>query len=125
MLILERLKLELNNKPYFDNEDEVYTQFLDENDLDALDDYSKSDRIPLLETVYTVLQTLANDLDIYRKVHTEFSDESSAYANLGKRLTDIRKEIDRLKVETTKADSSSESRLFAHMYYNYCEKDDE
>lgn len=47
MQVLQRLKLELSNQEYFS--DSEYTQFLNENNLDATDEYIKSDmQRPLL-----------------------------------------------------------------------------
>ena len=63
MTNLERLKLELSNKKYY--KDSEYSVFLEENNLNATDNYVKADNeINLLKTVVSVLETLANDTDI-------------------------------------------------------------
>ena len=68
MLNLERLKLELNNKEYFGYDSErIYTDILSENNLDSCDDYEKSnDRVNMLESVYAILQMLANDIENFQ-----------------------------------------------------------
>lgn len=92
---LERLKLYLNKKQYFT--DEEYTQFLLENDLDAVDTYEHAnDKRSMLETVYTVLQCLANDIDNFRRIETEFVTTSAAEQYLEKRMKSVRDEISRL-----------------------------
>lgn len=67
---LERLKLELNNKDYYT--DEEYIVFLQENNLKATDVYNKEENeINLLFTVIAVLETLANDVDLMRKLDSK------------------------------------------------------
>lgn len=118
---LSRLKLELNNKTYYDNQDEILTSILEDNDLDPYDEYSKAnDRINMLESVFDFMQTLANDTDVFIKVTSEFTTVSAAYAYLQKRLKDIRAEIDRVK-EEERIDSSldeGQSRLTSYMFFN-------
>lgn len=111
---LTRLTLELNNKNYFENSQEIYEQILAEHALDPLDEYeAANDRISLLESVYSILQMLSNDIDNYCKVETEFITKTAAYAYLQKRLSDIRKEIDRVKDETGTAD-----KITSYMFFN-------
>ena len=121
MTNLSRLKLELNNKTYYDNQDEILTSILEDNDLDPYDEYSKAnDRINMLESVFDFMQTLANDTDVFIKVTSEFTTVSAAYAYLQKRLKDIRAEIDRVK-EEERIDSSldeGQSRLTSYMFFN-------
>ena len=112
MTNLNRLKLYLNNKPYFN--DDTYTALLDENGLDAIDDYNKAnDEIPMLETVYDVLETLSNDIETYRKIETEFVTVSAAYSNLESRMEKLKDKIDDLKVENGTAD-----RITSYMFLN-------
>ena len=57
----ERLMVELNNRQYYPKE--VCENFLNENGLDAYETFDKNtDHAKLLETVYSILQTL---LSIY------------------------------------------------------------
>lgn len=70
MTVLERLKLELNNKQYFS--DDEYMVFLEENNLNPDDDYNKNTmRVNLLYTIIDVLEVLMNNLGMYR-VQIEF-----------------------------------------------------
>ncbi len=121
---LTRLTLELNNKNYFTtvNPDDtsVYQQILEENDLDPFEEYTKAnDQINLLESAYSVLQILSNDIENFRKVETEFVTTSAAYQYLQKRLADIRTEIDRVKVSTHYTDDEGNtSSIISHLFYN-------
>ncbi|MDE6052274.1 MAG: hypothetical protein K2G55_00630, partial [Lachnospiraceae bacterium] len=67
----ERLMVELNNRMYY--EKETYEKFLNENGLLAEETFDKNtDHAQLLETVYSILQTLLSNIDMYRKIETEF-----------------------------------------------------
>ncbi|MBR4589121.1 MAG: hypothetical protein IKO36_00540 [Bacteroidaceae bacterium] len=114
MTNLERLKLYLNKKQYFtDNE---YSQFLEECNLDSIEDYDYlNDKKQMLETVYTVLQCLANDIDNFRKVETEFVTTTAAEQYIEKRMQSIRSEIDRID-ELEKADGST--NVTGYFFYN-------
>lgn len=90
--VLERLKIELNNKAYYD--DSTLSLYLDENGLDATTTYSKATmQKQLLQAVYDILQSLANNIDLFRSVETEFATTGEAYAYLQKRLDDVEKRI--------------------------------
>lgn len=120
MTNLSRLKIELSEKEYFTNSDEVYSEILEENGLDPFDTYSKAnDQIDMMEAVYSVLMMLSNNIDIFRKVETEFVSTSAAYQYLQKRLKDLRDEIDRVKLDTHYADESGNvSSLTSYMWFN-------
>lgn len=114
---LNRLKLELG-KDYFED-DRTYEVILTENNLDPHDEYDKAnDHVNLLESVYAVLQTLANNIDIFRKVETEFTTTSAAYQYLQVRLKDVRNEIERVKRETHYADSNGDSSITSYLFFN-------
>lgn len=92
MTNLDRLKVELNNKAYYT--DEVLTMYLSENGLNATDTYAKATmQKELLQTVYDIMESLANNIDLFRSVETEFSTTSEAYKFLQARLTDIERRI--------------------------------
>lgn len=85
---LNRLKIELNNKAYYS--DETLTIYLEENDLIADANYIKlTMQKQLLQTVYDILQSLSNNIDLFRSVETEFSTTGEAYQYLRKRMDDI------------------------------------
>ena len=103
--------VELNNQMYYD--EGTYKKFLNENGLTWNDDYDKNtDHVQLLETVYTILQTLYNNISIYRKIETEFVNESAAATSLQARLKALRAEIERVKDDMHYEDSD-----FTFMYY--------
>lgn len=96
MVNIERLQLYLNRKPYFDYGD--YEQFLQENGLDPHEEYKvENDKREMLQTVYDVLQCLANDIDNFRRIETEFVTTSAAEQYLEKRLKSLRAEIEKLE----------------------------
>ena len=93
---IERLQLYLNRKPYFDYGD--YEQFLQENGLDPYTEYKvENDKREMLQTVYDVLQCLANDIDNFRRIETEFVTTSAAEQYLEKRLKSLKADIDKLE----------------------------
>ena len=94
----ERLLVELNNRMYYD--ESIYKKFLNENGLDAEELYDKNtDHAQLLETVYSIIQTLYNNIDVFRKVETEFVTQGEAASALQNRLKNLRTEIERVKAE--------------------------
>lgn len=107
----ERLLIELNNKEYY--EKSVYEKFLNENGLDPDETFDKNtDHAQLLETVYSILQTLLSNIDMFRKIETEFVTSSEAATSLQNRLKNLRSEINRIKAEMNYNDSD-----FTFMYY--------
>lgn len=121
MTNIDRLQYELSQKEYFNDKTlTVYEQILEENNLDPFAEYDKSnDQINLLESVYSILQMLANNLELYIKVETEFTTTSAAYQYLQKRLKDLRNEIDRLKLANHYTDEDgNQSNLFSYMFFN-------
>lgn len=107
----ERLMVELNNKMYYDKM--IYEKMLNENGLDPFGEYNKNtDHAQLLETAYAILQTLLSNLDMFRKIETEFVTTSEAATALQNRLKNLRAEINRIKAEMKYNDSD-----FTFMYY--------
>lgn len=109
---LNRLKMELNNKDYYS--DDAYIIYLSENDLTATDTYAANTmKKQLFQTVYDVLNSLANNLDLFRSVQTEFATTGQAFQYLQKRLDDIEKKILAIPDSTGATDSQ-----FNFMYHN-------
>lgn len=107
----DRLLVELNNRMYYPQE--TYEKFLNENGLLAEETFDKNtDHAQLLETVYSILQTLLSNIDMYRKIETEFVTSGEAATSLRNRLKDLRAEINRIKAEMHYKDSD-----FSFMYY--------
>lgn len=110
---LERLKLQLNNKEYYT--DDEFSLFLEENELYPNDVYVKSTmEIKLLETVVTVLETLSNDIDLMRKIDTTELGLSTeeAYKYLEKRIKSLNEKILNLKEEQETQEYSNVRPLF-------------
>lgn len=92
MTVLDRLKLELAHKEYLT--DEEYIIFLTENGLASTDTYNKlAMQKSLLFTVVDILEVVANDVDIMRKVETEFTTTTDAYKHLQTRIAQIKDRI--------------------------------
>ena len=92
MTNLERLKLELNNKPYFT--DDEYSVFLSENDLSSLDLYVKeTSQSKLLYTVIDILEAVSNDIDLMRRIESDFATTSEIANYLEQRIEKIRYRI--------------------------------
>lgn len=107
----ERLLVELNNRMYYD--ESIYKKFLNENGLDAEELYDKNtDHAQLLETVYSIIQTLYNNIDVFRKIETEFVTQGEAASALQNRLKNLRTEIERVKAEMHYDDSD-----FSFMFF--------
>ena len=89
---LDRLKLELNNKEYFTEEE--YIQFLDENNLVHDGEYNKlTMQRNLLWTVVDILEAVANDVDLMRKIETEFATTTDAVKHINDRIERIKNRI--------------------------------
>lgn len=85
---LDRLKIELNNKDYYS--DDVLAMYLSENDLTSTSTYAKATmQKKLLQAVYDIMQSLSNNIDLFRKIETEFSTVGDAYKYLKQRMDDI------------------------------------
>ena len=98
MTVLDRLKLELANKEYMT--DDEYIVFIKENNLDETTTYDKATmQKQLLLTVLDILEVVSNDVDIMRKVETEFTTTSDAYKYLEKRIAQIKDRIASLPIE--------------------------
>ena len=92
MTVLERLKLELSNKEYLT--DDEYKVFITENELLPTETYDKATmQKSLLLTVLDILEVVSNDVDIMRKVETEFTTTSDAYKHLQTRIASIKDRI--------------------------------
>lgn len=92
MLIIERLKMELNNKEYFTNNE--YIVFLEENSLFHEDLYTKAlHQRNLLYTVIDILEAVSNDIELLRKTSTEFMTTESASKHIQERIEKIKQRI--------------------------------
>ncbi|WP_333888300.1 hypothetical protein [Clostridium sp.] len=94
MTVLERLKIELNNKDYFT--DDVYTMYLEENNLASTDTCNKEAmQCNLLLAIIDILESLSNDIDLMRKVEDGINNLNVAecYKLLEMRIQKIKDRI--------------------------------
>lgn len=109
---LDRLKMALNNKPYYS--DDALKVYLDENGLSYSADYNKDkDYKNLLQATYDVLEALYNDIDSFRNISTEFSNTSSAAKHLSDRLDALQKKINAIP---DSSDEGKQKSIFTHMF---------
>lgn len=85
--VLDRLKIELSNKEYYS--DDVLAMYLEENSLTSTDTYATTMKKQLFQTVYDILQSLSNNIDLFRSIETEFATVGEAYQYLSKRMDDL------------------------------------
>lgn len=99
MTTLDRLKLELSNKEYYT--DVEYIVFLGENSLIPNVEYDKSTmQRNLLFSVVSVFETLANDVDVMRKIEvTGIQSTDLAIAWIRQRIEDVKAKIATIEVE--------------------------
>jgi hypothetical protein len=90
---LERLKLALGNKQYLT--EEQYSILLEENGMVSDANYTSmpQEKYSLLKTELDILNTLANNIDMFRSVETEFSNTTDAYTALFERINKVEKEL--------------------------------
>ncbi len=111
MTIVDRLKMELQ-KEYLT--DENYITLLSENGLTDTDTYDKTThQRDLLYTVVDVLEIVSNDIDLMRKVETDFATTSEASAYLEKRIEKIKQRIYEISDDET---DSNITLLFRKSY---------
>jgi hypothetical protein len=91
MTNLERVKLELGGKDYFTND--ALEVLLTENGLTSSADFEAKDKKKILATVLDVLNALMNNLDVYMKTETEFSNTSIAANHLQDRINTLERKI--------------------------------
>ncbi|MDR1688814.1 MAG: hypothetical protein LBS21_09435 [Clostridiales bacterium] len=111
---LDRLHMELGHKPYCgeDRNNRQYKIFLEENGLYADWKYNRdSMEKQLLKTVISIMEMLANNLDNYMKIETNFLTQSAALDSIHKRIAHLESRIDKIKREE---ESNSD---FTYMFY--------
>ena len=100
---LDRLKMELGHKPYCS--DEEYQIFLDENKLVCSWEYDKDVmQIQLLNAVIAVLEMLANNLDLFMKIESNFITQTSALDALHRRIEHLENRIENLTEHEVESD---------------------
>ena len=107
MTILERMKLELNNKNYYT--DAEYTQFLIEAGISLVrDEYNNNtNRRSVLRAVKAVFESLANNIDYFRTITTEFATTTQAMGYINDRINAYNKQIAELDALDTASGTTS------------------
>lgn len=92
MKVIDRLKLELSNQPYFT--DDEYTQFLAENYLEPNEEYNKDVmQRDLLQAVIDTLEAVSNDINIMRSISTSFGTIGEAYDYVEARIAQLKDKL--------------------------------
>ena len=107
MTILERMKLELNNKNYYT--DAEYTQFLIEAGISLVADAynNNTNRRSVLRAVKAVFESLANNIDYFRTITTEFATTTQAMGYINDRINAYDKQIAELDALDTASGTTS------------------
>lgn len=108
MKVLDRLKMELNNRRYF--EDSAYEVFLQENELNITAEYNKDlMKIALLCTVKDILSVVCNDTTCMANIKTEFNTVDEAYKWIKDRIKTLEIEIKELEQKNITNDNENPS----------------
>ena len=110
----ERLMMYLNHKQYYpEYELRVY---LSENGLDGNAIYNKNEDFKkILCAVLDILESLINNVDLFRSVETEFATVSGAYDALERRIQRLKQRIDEIPDEPVEGGRGSD---FTHIFMN-------
>lgn len=109
MKVLARLKVELGNREYFS--DVEYDTILQENGLNYDDEYNKAlMQKNLLYSVIDVLEGISNNVELMRRVQTEFSTTGGAYQYIADQLEHLQKRI--YLISNSEQSNSMVSMLF-------------
>lgn len=108
----DRLMMYLNHKQYYpEYEMRVY---LSENGLEATNLYNKNtDYRKMHCAILEILESLTNNLDLFRTVETEFATTSEAYASLERRIQKLKQKIDEIPDEPVEGGRGSD---FSHIF---------
>lgn len=108
----DRLMMYLNHKQYYpEYEMRVY---LSENGLEATDLYNKNtDYRKMHCAILEILESLTNNIDLFRTVETEFATTSEAYASLERRIQKLKQKIDEIPDEPVEGGRGSD---FSHIF---------
>lgn len=108
----ERLMMYLNHKQYY-TEYEMMV-YLSENGLEPSADYDKNtDYRKMHCALLEILESLTNNIDVFRTVETEFATTSEAYNYLERRIQKLKQKIDEIPDEPVEGGRGSD---FSHLY---------
>lgn len=108
----ERLMMYLNHKQYYPEYE--MRVFLTENGLDGSKTYDKNKHYRRMHcTILEILESLANNIDIFRTVETEFATTTEAYNYLERRILKLKQKIDEIPDEPVEGGRGSD---FTHIF---------
>ena len=88
----ERLMIYLNHKQYYPEEE--MSVYLSENGLEPTDWYNKdTDYRKMHCAILEILESLTNNIDVFRTVETEFATTSEAYNFLERRIQKLKQKF--------------------------------
>ncbi len=108
----ERLMMYLNNKQYYSKYEMCI--YLSENGLDGSALYNKNtDYRKMHCALLEILESLTNNIDVFRTVETEFATTSEAYRYLERRIQKLKQKIDEIPDEPMEGGRDSD---FSHIF---------
>lgn len=108
----ERLMMYLNHKQYYPEYE--MRVFLTENGLDGGELYDKNKHYRRMHcAILEILESLANNIDIFRTVETEFATTTEAYNYLERRIQRLKQKIDEIPDEPVEGGRGSD---FTHIF---------
>lgn len=108
----ERLMMYLNHKQYY-TEEEMYV-YLSENGLDGDEAYNKNTDFRKIHcALLEVLESLTNNIDVFRTVETEFATTTEAYNYLERRIQKLKQKISEIPDEPVGGGRGSD---FSHIF---------
>ncbi|MCD3240823.1 hypothetical protein G8T75_12735 [Clostridium botulinum D/C] len=97
MTNLKVLKIKLGKKEYFD--DEEYTLFLSEKDLNAEDEYTKDNQIKILEVAINVLTSVSCNDNMMRKMSSELGEQGEMTKVIQNAIANLQEQINKIEDE--------------------------
>ncbi len=108
----QRLMMYLNHKQYYPSEELLV--YLYENGLDGAAVYDKdADYKRMLCAILEILESLTNNIDIFRTVETEFATTSEAYNFLERRIQKLKQKIGEIPDEPAEGGRGGD---FTHIF---------
>lgn len=108
----DRLMMYLNHKQYYPKYEMCV--FLTENGLDGGELYDKNTGYRKIHcAILEILESLANNIDIFRTVETEFATTTEAYNYLERRIQKLKQKIDEIPDEPVEGGRGSD---FSHIF---------
>lgn len=115
MTNLKVLKIKLGKKEYFD--DEEYTLFLAEKDLNAEDEYTKDNQVKILEVAINVLTSISCNADMMRKLSSELGEQGEMTKVIQNAIANLQEQINKILDEELDKEAEEHPSIFP-MFFN-------